>query len=147
MKLRLNASLAGPLLMLVLALAAYFAVPSCIPEAISTTDVGPRAFPRLVCTVTAILSAVQIVLVLLRKFRAKYEELSLEKHGKVLLALVLALAAAIASNYVNVVLAAIICSILYLVILRVKDWRGYAAVLATGGILYALMVFVLHIRF
>lgn len=147
MKLRLNASLAGPLLMLALALAAYFAIPYCIAEATATTDVGPQAFPRLICIVAAILSAAQIALVLLGKFRAKYEELSLEKHGKVLLALVLALATAIASNYINVVLAAMICSMLYLVILRVKNWRGYAAVLVTGGFLYALMVFVLHIRF
>ncbi len=59
----------------------------------------------------------------------------------------LALVAAVASNYINVIVATIVCSILYLVILKIKDWRGYAAILVTGGSLYALMKFLLHIRF
>lgn len=147
MKIKLNVTLFGALVILALAAAAYFAIPYCIADAASTTDIGPRAFPQLICVFAAIASALQIVLALMGKIPVVYREISFEKYGKVLLAMALALVTAVLSNYISVVVLAMICSALYLIIFRVKDWRGYAAVVVTGGLLYALMKFVLHIRF
>ncbi len=147
MKVRLNVSILGAVLMLALGIATYLAVPYCIAEAATSTDVGPRAFPQLICMLVCVLSVFQIILALLKKVQVVYREISLEKYGAVLLAVALALVTAVLSNYISVVLAAMACSVLYLAILRVRDYRGYLAVLATGGLLYVLMRFALHIRF
>lgn len=147
MKIRVNVSIAGAVLALVLAAATYYVIPYCVAEVPASADVGPRAFPQLICILVAIISVIQLVLVLMGKMPTKHQEISLETHGKTLLAMALALVAAILSSYISVVIAAMLCSLLYLALLRVKDCRGYAAVFVTGGLLYILMRFALHIRF
>ena len=147
MKVRINVTIAGAVLMLVIAIITFFAIPYCVAETPASADVGPRAFPRLICILISGISVIQLIMVLIGKMPVKYQEFSLGKYGKTLLAIVLALVAAILSSYISVVIAAMLCSALYLALQRVKDWRGYAAVLVTGGLLYTLMRFTLHIRF
>ncbi len=51
----MNISLAGAILMFVLTLAAYLAIPYCIAENNLTSGLSPRAFPQLLSVLVMIL--------------------------------------------------------------------------------------------
>lgn len=147
MKLRINTSVVSAVLMLLLAVGVWLAIPVCIKEFASATDIGPRAFPQLMCAAIAVLSALQLVLLATGVQKAKYREVDPADQLPVYAAMGLAIAAVLCALFVNVVAAGVACALLFLVLLKARNWRYYLAVLVTGGALYALMRFVMHIQF
>lgn len=145
--LNINITLAGAVVLLLACVGAWIAIPYCIVGTGQSSDIGPQAFPQIVSALCGVLCMLQILLVLIGKKPSEYRQFSLEVYGKVLLAMVLAVAVVFASTVVNVLFPAMACSLVYLVLLKAKDWRYYMAVLIAGGLLYALMVFGLNIRF
>lgn len=147
MKKQINVTAVSAAVLLLFSLAVWFAIPYCIQEYTSATDIGPRAFPQLTCIAIAALSALQLLLLALKVQKGKYVEFSLADQIPVYIAMVLAVVAVISAAFINILVAGVLCSLAFLVLLRVKDWRYYLAVLITGGVLFALMKFVMHIRF
>lgn len=147
MKKQLNVTLIASVVMLVIAVAVWIAIPYGIAETASATDIGPRAFPRVICGAIAVLSALQLVLVLTGVQKGKTAEICWREQLPVLLAMVLALAAVFCAKFVNLLVAGVLCAEGFLLVLRAKNWRYYLAVAVTGGLLFVLMKFVMNIRF
>lgn len=147
MKKSVNTTAVSAAILLALSAAVWFAIPYCIKDFSSATDIGPRAFPRLICAAIAILCALQLILLATGLQKGRYAEIRLSVHIRVYLAMAMAVAAVVCAAFVNVLIAGVICALAFLVLLRVRDWRYYTAVAAAGGLLFVLMKFVMHIRF
>ncbi len=145
--LKLNVPLVGGIFVLLLAVVAYIAIPYTITNIKPDVAVGPDTFPRMVSILCGIFGLLQIIMVIIGKKPSQYREYSLRSHGKVIIAITMAIITIILSNIVNVIFPATVCSLLYLVLLRAKDWRYYVAVVVSSGLLYLLMRFALNIRF
>lgn len=147
MKKKINVTVIASALMLVFSAVVWFAIPYGIAEAKSATDIGPRAFPQLVCGAMAVLSALQLVLVLTHVQKGKQIAFDFSTQVPVLIAMALAVIAVICAKFVNLLIAGMVCAECFLLLLRAKDWRYYFAVVVAGGILFALMKYIMHIRF
>ncbi len=145
--MRLNKTILTPLLMMFFAGAVWLAIPYGISNAIASGGTGPDTFPRLACIAIIILCALQLILVFLGKKPSQYVEFTWLTHGKVVIAMAIALCAVAAMQFVNILLVAVLASELFLVLLRAKKPIYYVAVLITGGILYLMMYFVMNVRF
>ena len=95
----------------------------------------------------ALLSILQLILLFTGVQKGKTVTIRFSDYTRVLLAMLLSAAAVIAALYINIVLAAVICGLLFLLVLREKDWRYYTAVLTAGIALYLLLRFVMRVRF
>jgi hypothetical protein len=147
MKVRINKTVVSAAIMLAFSLAVWIAIPFCIAEGTSTGDIGPRAFPRLICIAIAALSILQFAAVLLKIKTSQYIVIDMAVYGGVFPAVLLALLAVAAAKFINPLLAAVVCGLLYLLLLRSKSPKYYIALLLTGGALLVLMKYVMHIRF
>lgn len=147
MKKKVNVTAVSSVILLLVAVVVWFAIPYCIEEYATATDIGPRAFPRLVCGAMAVLCVIQLILLAAGVQKGTCVEFDLWEHLPVFAAMLLALAAVLAALFINILLAGVICGEAFLLLLRAKDWRYYLAVACTGGALFALMKFVMHIRF
>lgn len=147
MEKKINITAVSAFLMLLISLGIWFAIPYCIDEMPSAVDLGPRAFPRLISGAIALLSVLQLVLLVTGAQKGICRVIRFNSQKKVFAAMVISLMGVICSLTVNIVAAGVICSILFLALLRIKDRRYYLAVISAGVILYMLMRFVMHIRF
>ncbi|WP_298029436.1 tripartite tricarboxylate transporter TctB family protein [uncultured Dysosmobacter sp.] len=147
MKKTINTTAVSAVLFLLLSIVLWFAIPYCIEDAASATDIGPRAFPRLMCGAMAVLCVLQLILLAIGVQKGKTITIQFSDYAQVILAMVLAVAAVLCAKFINIVAAAVICALLFLAVLRSKDWRYYAAVIITGILLFTLMRFVMKIRF
>ena len=147
MKRKVNVTICASAFFLLFAVIVLLAIPHNIREFQDATDIGPRAFPVLLCIAVIVLSSIQILLVLLGVAKEKTVEIDFAGHLKALLAMAIAVAGAICGNYVNIVLVAVICGILFLLLLGARNWKYYLAVVLSGGLLFVLMRYVMHIRF
>jgi len=147
MEKKVNITAVSAFLMLLISLAIWFAIPYCIDEMPTAVDLGPRAFPRLISGAIALLSVLQLVLLATGVQKGTYKVIRFDSHKKVYAAMVISLIGVVGSLVVNIAAAGVICSILFLMLLRIKDKRYYLAVVTTGVLLYMLMKFVMHIRF
>ncbi len=119
-KINVTAVSAG--IMLFIAVIIWIAIPYCIDAVQSPVDIGPRAFPQFVCVAIAVLSIVQLLLLMTGIQKGKYVEINFKNQGLVYAAMVLALLAVIAAVFINIVLAGVICAVIFLVMLKIKDW-------------------------
>ncbi|WP_295635482.1 hypothetical protein [uncultured Intestinimonas sp.] len=147
MKKKINVTALSALLLLLFSAAVWVAIPFCIEEYSTATDIGPRAFPQLICATVCILCLLQLVLLILKIEKGTYVEFCPADLIPVLLAMGLALVAVIAALYINILIAGVLCAEAFLLLLKARDWRYYLAVVITGGVLYVLMKFIMHIRF
>ncbi len=146
MKTRVNTTAVSITIMLLIAVAVWIAIPYYIDEPSYVSDIGPRVFPRLICISIATLSVLKLILLATKVHKGKYKEIDLRIYGRVGLAMVLSIGTALLAKWINVVLAATIGSVLMLLLLRVKNWRYYIAVVVTGALMYVLLRFVMHTR-
>ncbi len=147
MEKKVNITAVSAFIMLLISLAIWFAIPYCIDEMPTAVDLGPRAFPRLISGAIALLSVLQLVLLAAGVQKGTCKVICFDNQKKVYAAMAISLIGVIGSLAVNIVAAGVICSILFLVLLRMKDKRYYLAVVVAGVLLYMLMKFVMHIRF
>lgn len=147
MKKAVNTTAVAAVLFLIISTVLWFAIPYCIEDVSAATDIGPRAFPRALCGAMALLSILQLILLFTGVQKGKTVTIRFSDYTRVLLAMLLSAAAVIAALYINIVLAAVICGLLFLLVLREKDWRYYTAVLTAGIALYLLLRFVMRVRF
>ena len=147
MKKKVNVTLVASIFFLVFGIVILLAIPANIREYEDATDIGPRAFPRLLSIAVIVLSALQIILVLTGVHKGKTREMDIRAIGKVFIAMLIDILGIVASHFVNIVIVAVICGILMLILLGSRKPAYYIAVLVTGGLLFALMHFVMHIRF
>jgi len=147
MKKRVNTTMVSAMIMLLFSVVTWFAIPYNIGEPVSAADIGPRAFPQLICGIIAILSFIKIILMVTGVQKGKYKEINLAAQGRVYFAMAMAVVAVLLAKFVNIVVSGVVCALLFLVLLRVRNWRYYVAVIVTGGLLFVLMKFVMSIKF
>lgn len=147
MEKKINITAVSAFFMLLVSLTIWFAIPYGIDEMPTSVDLGPRAFPRLISGAIILLSVLQLILLAAGVQKGTYRVIRFDGQKKVFAAMVISLIGVICSLTVNIVMTGVICSILFLVLLRIKDRRYYLAVMVAGVILYMLMKFVMHIRF
>lgn len=144
---KINVTAVSSAIMLSIAVIIWIAIPYCIDEVQSPVDIGPRAFPQFVCAVMAVLSVVQLLLLITGAQKGKYKEVNFKDRSLVYIAMVLALLTVIASAFINIILSGVVCAMIFLVLMKIKDWKYYGAVAVTGIILLVLMKSVMNIRF
>lgn len=148
MNVRINRTIVAPLAMLCMVAIIWIAIPYCIAEGSgSSSEVGPRMFPQMVCVCIAALSVVQLILAACKQKKAEYFLFDFAIYGRVILAAVFMIAAVVCAYIFNLIIVAVVCAMLLLLILGVKNYKYYLAVVITGGVLYLLMHFVMHIKF
>ncbi len=146
MKRLVNTTAVAATIMLLFAVAVWIAIPYYIDEPSYVSDIGPAAFPRLICIAIAALSALKLVLLATKVHKGSYTEIDLAVYGRVGIAMVLAVLAVLLAKVINVIIAGTIGALLMLLLLRVKNWRYYTAVAITGALLYLMLRFVMHTR-
>lgn len=144
---RINTTAVSAVVMLLIAAAIWIAIPGCIGETSSSVDIGPRAFPQFICGVMVILCMLQLALLALGIQKGTYKTIDFKGQIRVYAAMAIAVLGVIGALAVNVVVAGVCCSILFLAVLGIKNWKYYGAVAASGMLLLFLMKYVMHIRF
>lgn len=146
MKTRVNTTLVSVIIMLLIALAVWIAIPYYIKEPSYVSDIGPKAFPRLICISIVALCSLKLILLATKVHKGSYKEIDLKTYGRVGAAMVIAIGTVLLAKWINVIFAATIGATLMLALLRVKNFRYYIAIAVTGSVMYLLLRYVMHTR-